>query len=107
MQDLIAEGMTRESARAAAAKMLREDDEDGDEQLCLPRSELPLIRLIMAVRHQWRLAGGGMAGSFPVAFDLPAVDVAARWLGLTPDARLMDGLSIIEAEALKLMRNQR
>ena len=33
--------------------------------------------------------------------------IAARWLGIVPDAWLMNGLAILEREALKLMRAKR
>lgn len=42
----------------------------------------------------------------PVALDLVAVDVAARWLGITPDAALMRDLQIVEHEALGAMRTK-
>lgn len=100
----MAEGLSRDDAVARARRMVG-DDEDGGEIL-LPQSELPLIRLLLAARGQWRMAGGGMAGSFRVAFDLGAVDVAARWLGLMPSPAMLRGLSIVESEALKLMRSQ-
>ncbi len=78
-----------------------------DEFLQLPSAERPLIQLVLTCHNRWQRVGAGMGGSLPVAFDLPAVDVAARWMGIIPDARLMNGLTIIEREALKLMRTER
>lgn len=96
----MASGLDRREAIAAARAMM------GDEgaSVELPASERPLIRLVLASAGQWRIASQGLAGSRPVAFDLIAIDVAARWLGITPDARLFEGLAVIEREALKLMK---
>ncbi|MDO5648865.1 hypothetical protein [Paracoccus sp. (in: a-proteobacteria)] len=69
----------------------------------LPAKLRPVIRLAMAMIGQWRLAGGGMMPARPVAFDLHALDVAARWLELTPSPKLLRQMQIIEAEALRLM----
>lgn len=74
------------------------------ETLILPESDRPLIRLALASSGQWRMAGIGLGATKPVSLDLTAVDTAARWLGITPSARLLDGLAILEREALKLMR---
>lgn len=101
----MAEGMTRPEAITAARKMLGEEEEDG--HIMLPRAFIPLIRIALAVRQQWRMQGAGMGVSLPVAFDLVAVDVAARWLGITPGARLLNDLSVLEREALKAMRADR
>lgn len=100
MADLMAEGMDRREAPAAARRIMGLDTAD----LVLPASERPLIRLVLAVAGQWRMGGGGLAGMQPIGLDMTAVDVTARWLGIIPDARLFDGLAIIEREALKLMR---
>lgn len=101
----MAEGMTRDAAITAAKSMMGQDDPK--ESIILPAFELPLIRLVSAVHRQWRTEVIGLGQSYPVAFDLVAVDVAARWLGLKPDARLLSGLQILEREALKLKRSQR
>lgn len=101
----MAEGLTRKEAMAMARQMLGEDEDDGT--LLLPASEIPLIRLVSHASGQWRMGSAGMAGMRPIAFDLTALDVAARWLGITPDARLLNGLSIIEREALNIMRAER
>lgn len=93
-------GLDRSDAVAMAKAMLGADETS----LELPRSEYPLIRLVLASAGQWRIAPQGLGGARPVSLDLVAVDVAARWLGITPDARLFEGLSIIEREALKLMK---
>lgn len=92
--------MDRRAALAGARRMMGQDVD----AVILPASERPLIRLALATAGQWRMAGGGMAAMRPVALDMTAVDVIARWLGIAPDARLFDGLAIIEREALKLMR---
>lgn len=101
----MAEGLTRKEAIASARNMLGEEADGG--ALLLPAAEIPLIRLVSHASGQWRMGSAGMAGMRPIAFDLTALDVAARWLGITPDARLLSGLSIIEREALKLMRAER
>ncbi|WP_313352640.1 hypothetical protein [Paracoccus sp. (in: a-proteobacteria)] len=95
--------MTRPEAVTMARKMV-----DGDEagEIILPVSDHSLIRLAVACAQRWQRATVGFGRSIAVAFDLPAVDVAARWLGITPDARLLDGLTILEREALKLMRTE-
>lgn len=100
----MAEGMDRPTAQVMARQMVGQDE---PEKILLPKSERPLIRLLGAIHNRWQRAPAGLAGLVPVAFDLAAADVAARWLGIEPDARLLDGLSIIEREALKLMRTER
>lgn len=100
----MAEGMTRPEAVTMARKMVGEDDVGA---IVLPMSDQPLIRLAIASNNRWLRASAGLGPSIPTGLDLPAVDVTARWLGITPDARLLDGLTIIEREALKLMRTKR
>jgi len=100
----MAEGMSQQEAIEAARAMTGQDE---PETLLLPLRELPLIRLALKTHGQWRMVPVGLGGAVPVALDLVAVDVAARWLGITPDARLFDGLSIMEREALKLKRAER
>lgn len=87
------------------ARQMAGEEEVGE--ILLPRADQPLIRLAVASHNRWQRAPVGLGGSVPVALDLPAVDVAARWLGIIPDARLMNGLTILEHEALKLMRTER
>lgn len=87
-----------------ARKMVGEDETG---EILLPVSDRPLIRLAVACRSRWQLAPGGLGQSIPTAFDLPAVDVVARWMGIAPDAHLLAGLTILEREALKLMRTER
>lgn len=72
----------------------------------LPAAMRPLIRLVLATVGQWRMAGGGMAPLRPVALDLTAVDVAGRWLGITPGPDMLADLQVIEAEALKAMEKE-
>lgn len=96
----MAEDMSRKEAVASAREMMGLEADS----VILPASERPLIRLILAVAGQWRMGTVGLGGMRPIAFDMVAVDVTARWLGITPDARLLEGLAIIEREALKLMR---
>lgn len=99
----MADGMDRREA-VASARQIMGIDADG---LVLPETDRALIRLVLAVSGQWRMGGGGMGPMRPIAFDMVAVDVTARWLGITPGAHLLDGLGIIEREALKLMRTDR
>lgn len=87
-----------------ARKMVGENEVG---EILLPLADQPLIRLALASHNRWQRAPAGLGASVPVAFDLPAVDIAARWLGIAPDARLMNGLTILEREALKLMRTER
>lgn len=72
-------------------------------QLVLPRSLRDAINLALAMIGQWRMAGGGLAGMRPIAFDLSALDVAARWLGIAPSPGLFRQVAVIEAEGLKAM----
>lgn len=81
--------------------------EEAEVEIVLPTSEYALIRLAIASNNRWLRASAGLGPSIPIGLDLPAVDVTARWLSITPDARLLDGLTIIEREALKLMRTER
>ncbi|MFI0477402.1 hypothetical protein [Paracoccus jiaweipingae] len=62
-----------------------------------------MIRLTLAMVGQWRMAGGGLAPARPVAMDLNALDVAARWLGIEPSPALLRQIALIEHEALKTM----
>lgn len=95
-------GLTRQQAVTTARRMMGLEDQ----VITLPSAERPLIRLVLASAGQWRMGPAGLGGMRPIALDLVAVDVAARWLGITPDARLFDGLAIIEREALKQMRTE-
>lgn len=92
--------------RAEAARIARSMTGADDLTIILPVSERPTIRLAIAVSGQWRLAPAGLGGSRPVALDMTAVDVTARWLGITPGPHLFEGLAIIEREALKTMRSR-
>lgn len=75
-------------------------------RLTLPASLRPVIQLALATVGQWRTASADLVGTVPVALDLTALDVAARWLGLTPSPDLFDDIRTIEAEALHLMRTK-
>ncbi len=97
----MAEGMDRSQAAQASKQMVGQDDRG---EILLPHIELPLIRLALAIQHRWQRAPAGLVASVPTALDLNAADIAARWLGIAPDAWLMNGLTILEREALKLMR---
>ncbi|QFQ88269.1 hypothetical protein F8A10_12185 [Paracoccus kondratievae] len=100
----MAEGMTRPEAMTMARTMVGEGEVSN---VLLPASDHDLIRLILASNNRWLRASAGLGPSIPIGLDLPAVDVTARWLGINPDARLLDGLMILEREALKLMRTER
>lgn len=91
----MAEGMDRKDA----LDLLKE--EGADHPIRLPTRERPLIRLALATVGQWRIAVG-LGAAARLAFDMTAVDVTARWLGITPTPALFDGLSVIEREALKI-----
>lgn len=91
----MAEGMSRTDALA----LLKEDG--ADDAIRLPARERPLIRLVLATVGQWRIVAG-LGGGGRVAFDMTAVDVVARWLGIQPSPQLFEGLSVIEREALRL-----
>ncbi|TRD18348.1 DUF1799 domain-containing protein [Palleronia caenipelagi] len=77
-----------------------------DTPLELPALFRPAITLITALSGQWRMAGGGLGPLRPVALDLTALDVAARWLGIAPSPRLLSEIRILEAEALRQMRDR-
>ena len=101
VSDVMAEtGAEREEAVRIARKMLGSDERI----IILPVSERDTIRLALASAGQWRMAPSGLGGARPIALDMTAVDVTARWLGIQPSAHLFDGLAIMEREALKSMR---
>lgn len=89
------------TAAVLAAQIAPPQETDGP--MIIPASLAPLIRLFAAVATQWRVAG--MAGE-PIGLDLVAVDVAARWLGLTPSPDLLDGIAVMEAAALTAIRER-
>ncbi|MFE3838889.1 hypothetical protein [Pseudogemmobacter sonorensis] len=93
----------RDQAVRIARAMLGADEQT----VILPVSERDTIRLALASAGQWRIAPYGLGGARPVALDLTAVDVAARWLGIQPSTHIFDGLAIMEREALKTMRRSR
>lgn len=74
--------------------------------LDLPAALRPAIRLARALIGQWRMIGGGLAAARPVAFDLASLDVAARWLGITPSAHLLRQIQVIEGAALRAMEGK-
>ncbi|MCL4065929.1 DUF1799 domain-containing protein [Pseudomonas sp. GX19020] len=96
-------GVDREEAVRIARHMLGSDEQT----IVLPVSERETIRLALASAGQWRTAPYGLGGSRPIALDLTAVDVAAKWLGIQPSAHIFDGIAIMEREALKSMRKPR
>lgn len=91
--------MSAEAARQAAEKVA--GIETGPTRL--PGSMRDIVRLAGATTAQWRIAGGGMGADVPIGFDMTAVDVVARWLGIEASPRLLDDLAVIEREALELM----
>ncbi|MBN7785134.1 hypothetical protein JYP51_09400 [Ponticoccus gilvus] len=93
-------GADRTEARDMAVRMAGEEDPRG---LVLPEHERDLVRLALATVGKWRTAPRGLGGARLLGFDLAEIDVAARWMGITPDARLLDGIGIIERAALKLL----
>lgn len=102
IEDVMADtGVDRTEAIRIAKSMVGADTVA---TITLPRSEHATIRLAIATTGQWRTVSFGMAGARPVALDMTAVDVTARWLGITPSPHLFEGLAIIEREALKVMR---
>ncbi len=94
-------GASRAQAMAIAREMMGEEEAA---PLILPLSERDTIRLALQVTGQWRMMQTGLGGSRPVALDIVAIDAAARWLRITPRPHVLEGLSIIEREALRLMR---
>lgn len=91
-------GVPIEAAKAALAA-----EAPAPEALLLPEALRSAVRLFCAALGQWRTAG--MSGVI-LGFDLAAVDVAARWLGLTPSPELLADLHAMEAEALAVLRSQ-
>lgn len=94
------QGVPREHAVAIARGMLWIET-----SLRLPALDRPLIELAAATAGRWQYVPT-LEGLKPVGFDLVAIDVVARWLGVTIDRWLHDGLRIIEAEALRLMQER-
>ncbi|MBB96924.1 MAG: hypothetical protein CML68_20295 [Rhodobacteraceae bacterium] len=92
-------GLPRDAARLQAEALL--GSEAGP--LRLPDSERDVIDLALATVGKWRVAVGWTGQIRPLGFDLAQVDVAARWLGITPDPELLDGMGMIERAALKVM----
>lgn len=89
--------MSREDAQAAARSEAGEMADD----LILPESERPLIELALETVGKWRVTSGLKV--ILLGFDLGEIDVAARWMGIRPDARLLAGLNIIERAALRAL----
>lgn len=92
-------GMTR----AEALKSARASLDAGDDTVRLPESERDVIRLALATVGKWRVAVNGIGKTRLLGFDLGEIDVAARWMGITPDARLLDGIGVIERTAMKVL----
>lgn len=90
-------GGSKDEALALARQMQGPSE---DAVLRLPLSERPLIELALATVGRWRWIVG-IGGAQRVGFDLGEVEVAARWMGLTPDVRLFEGLWIIERAVLR------
>ncbi|MGB0912019.1 MAG: hypothetical protein ACPGSW_00440 [Phaeobacter italicus] len=70
--------------------------------LRLPEHERDLIRLALATVGKWRVAAT-MGKPLLLGFDYGEIDVTARWLGITPDPRMQDGIAIIERAALQIL----
>lgn len=92
-------GADRDAARTLATEMLGGDTAE----IRLPLRERDLIRLALATVGKWRTLAHWSGRIKLLGFDLSEIDVAARWMGITPDARLLDGIGIIERAALKLL----
>ncbi|ANT39917.1 hypothetical protein RGUI_0844 [Rhodovulum sp. P5] len=87
--------------RDAATRMARAmQQDDAPAPLRLPASERPLIELALATVRCW-IWVAGLGGMHRVGLDLVQVEVVARWRGIVPDARLLDGLQIIERAVLR------
>ena len=93
-------GLSRPEAKDMARSMLGTDAD----VLRLPESDRTVIRLALATVGKWRVAVGWNGARKPLGFDLGEIDVTARWMGITPDVHLLDGIGIIERAALKVLK---
>ncbi|KAA8606815.1 hypothetical protein [Salipiger aestuarii] len=92
-------GAGRDEARIMATGMLGGETDE----IRLPVRERDTIRLALATVGKWRTLAHWSGRVKLLGFDLSEIDVAARWMGISPDARLLDGIGIIERAALKLL----
>jgi hypothetical protein len=60
----------------------------------------PVLELFLACQTQWRFIPLGMGGALPQGLDYPAVESAARMLGLSLTPDTFEDLRVMEAEAL-------
>ena len=72
------------------------------------------VRLFTAALGQWRTSlavattpAGPVFRTARTALDMTAVDVVARWLGLTPSPDLLTDLRVMEVEALSILEDRR
>lgn len=91
--------LSREDARRQAETLLGPEAK----VLRLPESDRSVIRLALATVGKWRVAVHFSGKVKLLGFDLGEIDVAARWMGLTPDPALLDGIGIIERAALRVL----
>jgi hypothetical protein len=68
---------------------------------------LAAVRVFWSLSTQWR-TGGGMGGAAYTGLDYTALPVVLRLHGITraSQARVFDSVRVMEAEALKVMRQR-
>ncbi|ALF02100.1 hypothetical protein [Salipiger abyssi] len=92
-------GLDKEAARSVAGEMIGVEDRT----IRLPERERDTVRLALATIGKWRVATHWSGKIRLLGFDYGEIDVAARWMGIARDARLLDGIGIIERAALKVL----
>lgn len=92
--------MTEEAARAAVEETVDEEDEEVIELL----AELkPVIELAVACANRLSVVGGAFAQPLVMGFDLTAVEIVAKWMGIMIDQAMGEDLRTLEAHMLKLL----
>ena len=92
-------GATRSDAQTMARQMLGSEHQT----IRLPESERDIVRLAVATAGKWRTLAHWSGRVKLLGFDMGEIDVTARWMGLTPDERLLQGIGVIERAALKVL----
>jgi hypothetical protein len=93
--------MTAEEAKRMASEI------EGAEALDivnLPSDMRRVVQLVQAAASQLRIVARPMGPPVCLGFDYPAVELAAKWLGIEIDAPMFRDLREIEVEAVQIMR---
>jgi hypothetical protein len=104
IEDIIAMAGVDEATARQIAGELPNAGEKEDEELVelLPELE-PVVELARSCANHLHIAGGGFSRPIVMGFDLPALDVMARWMELAIDAQMTTDLRVIEAEMIRLL----